>query len=582
MSIKPLSSSRELPLLGIIRKGEEKVDEKKPGRELEYFRVVPRDGFEGVAQAFESVFGTEPRSFRARLAGSNLDDVFPHWLEQWAGGLLMRRCDGETILVDRTRKGEDVAGGVCGYASGSCHCRPMGDLKLVIPALYEYGYYGFFFLRTNSISDIRLIVGLLNDLEDRLKNTVGRLRLQDVELDIYRAEESLTYVKGDGSRGSRDHYLVKIKLSSDWVADNAALLQPRSGPALPAPAVDMSDELAKLDQSQAEGEPDLVSDHEPDRPAGMGRDHAMIEYIKYAAGRYLGGMAPSEILNIAGVPNLIEKYLDDPGGAYDLIALGIVREQLPVKVYGVGVRQDKSGRRRYAMNFGFGTAYSYTREPFREVGLAVDDRWEVDGENIPFEEPLVATITRTANSTIYSLGTLRKQGPNKPPPTPQPEHLPGQAGEYDLVDLNGKNPVGELLDMIGMYLDSEGAMTAVDYVMQHDEAFVREVYQFLDLPGPAQGLEFIRVATEVVMSLVIKDSTPAAYADVQLGPDGLPLPSESLTMPTLPALDELPGMTKAQLVELGDRVGEELASSWTKDKMIERLAPALEAEHQPA
>jgi hypothetical protein len=95
------------PSLGVLRKGEKKTDENKPGKDLTYFRFVSEDDL--ANQIFFSAYPSEDtmRNINVYLPYKTTQEnmIDGTWIEKWIAGGLVYRSDGEKIVLWRTPKG---------------------------------------------------------------------------------------------------------------------------------------------------------------------------------------------------------------------------------------------------------------------------------------------------------------------------------------------------------------------------------------------------------------------------------------------------------------------------------------------
>jgi hypothetical protein len=164
------------PRLGKLRKGAEKPDGGGALKDLDYFRLTLEPQYEAIVrEPFEQMFGTRPQEFQnVQLAADSPDQAFQYWFEAWAHARLLRRCDGDDIVVEYD---ESVPGNYSTIPH-SCTCDKMkrackqhGRLDIVIPALCEAtGLWGKFTVETHSIYDIVALRSSMKVAEAALYN----------------------------------------------------------------------------------------------------------------------------------------------------------------------------------------------------------------------------------------------------------------------------------------------------------------------------------------------------------------------------------------------------------------------------
>lgn len=216
-----------------LRKGK-RTDDARGMVDLSYFRPVAQEGFEamGIEEAFNDVYGQEPRLIKAILPGATADDVWSWRYEEWgANNLLKHACDGDyvTVYYDQSKQ-EHVTpeyGAVpCPYHSGERRrtrknpgCRPSGHLQLFLPELVEelqardVGTVGVVTLKTTSIYDCLHITEYLESLEEQQK-AAGKTLL-GFELVLRRVNKEIT-CSWDGGRKRAKKWMIQLAESSDF------------------------------------------------------------------------------------------------------------------------------------------------------------------------------------------------------------------------------------------------------------------------------------------------------------------------------------------------------------------------------
>lgn len=247
----------QLPTIAIIRKGGEKVDPKKPGADLEYFRFDPCDDADTeLARRFELLFGAEPVVVRAQIPVASTDEAFPCWKEAWTGSALQHRCDGETCV--RWMKPD----GTYSDESKPCpgDCKQVGRLKLIIPELERLGYV---VVQTTSIWDIINITENLRALEG------GRGDLRGIPVIIRRQKKTISTPGGAGRpRTRREKSLLFLEADPSWVkllagAQRNRAIEEMTGASVAMPAL-LSPE-SHGDEDDDETQP-LTIHHHPPQP----------------------------------------------------------------------------------------------------------------------------------------------------------------------------------------------------------------------------------------------------------------------------------------------------------------------------
>lgn len=232
MAIKGLTDrGLSFPEIGQIRKGEKKTDPRKPGKDLQYFRVVFGEQ-EAEAQAeFERIYGGQPAEIKIILPFNEIERQWEAWLEAYTAGRMVARADGEWFhyLVDTAtgavlvKNGIDlksgqprpfVEGPVGWYKNQKGEkepiwCKPVGRLKIIVPELARAAYLT---VMTTSIYDIA-------NISDQLRafQTINGGQLAGIPLVLRRRPRSISTPNADGTRARRVKWLLSIEADPEWV-----------------------------------------------------------------------------------------------------------------------------------------------------------------------------------------------------------------------------------------------------------------------------------------------------------------------------------------------------------------------------
>jgi hypothetical protein len=154
--------------LGELRKGGEKpVEGKRPGQDLDHFRVTFAPQFEMYSEIFAEMYGDKPTEFRnVYVIGDTPAQAFPNYMMEFNGSnALIRHCDGEHIDTWMNGDGKYMkVKKLCerDMKPVGCQCKETGLLKLVFQDfLEETGLFGYFLATTHSKHDILAIDGVL-------------------------------------------------------------------------------------------------------------------------------------------------------------------------------------------------------------------------------------------------------------------------------------------------------------------------------------------------------------------------------------------------------------------------------------
>lgn len=172
-----LSVGSGLPLIAKLFKGGEKPENgRRPGADLEYFRVEFDPQFAHLAPVFAEMYGEQPTEFSPiYLMAKTTDDAFASWKEEWDGsGGLLHRCNGVQQVNWRGADGQTCEG-TKPCAAPSCKCKPIGRLKFLLPEFIDAtGVLGYISVNTHSVNDILTIHRYLADIE-RLYGTLTQV-----------------------------------------------------------------------------------------------------------------------------------------------------------------------------------------------------------------------------------------------------------------------------------------------------------------------------------------------------------------------------------------------------------------------
>ncbi len=226
------------PQIGILRKGDVKKDEKKPGADLTYFRFDSDD--QDAVMAFNAAYGAEPRSIRVFLPFQTTNENFEAWREEWVSGGLKHRCDGQICVRWQTPQGTYST--VAKPCPGGC--KQVGRLRVIVPELRRMAYVT---VLTTSIHDIIEIDSNLLALE------TSRGDLRGIPLLVKRVPREISTPGADGKRVRREKWLISIEAQPQWVdmqltAMQRAALGPAGGNlALPEYLGDDEDDDAAIE-----------------------------------------------------------------------------------------------------------------------------------------------------------------------------------------------------------------------------------------------------------------------------------------------------------------------------------------------
>lgn len=231
MPIKGLTDRKtpSFPKIGDIRKGAEKTDPKRPGKDLTYFRYIPLEGEETAAEKFHQVYGDEPREINVFLPFDSIERNFEAFMERHTASALQCRGDGETAFLWR-----DAKSGMMQHTPKPCPsphctgCKEVGRLKIIVPELQRLAYI---VVHTTSKWDI---IELTANLEAIRKLTGNGLK--GIPLILKRRPRTVSTPRAKGKRVRQEKWLLSIEADPQWVKAQLEAMKIAALPALPSPA----------------------------------------------------------------------------------------------------------------------------------------------------------------------------------------------------------------------------------------------------------------------------------------------------------------------------------------------------------
>lgn len=204
------------PRIGELRKGGEKVDPKRPGPDLTYFRFTSQN--DAVVKKFAAVYPGQPQSVNVFFPYATTDENFEAWQEEWGAGSLKHRCDGEYVVMIQ-RNGEYVQPAP---KTVKCpgNCKQVGRLKVIIP---ELGRLAYVVALTTSIWDITEVHSNLTAYE------ALRGDLRGIPFILSRVPRMISTPTKDG-RVRREKWLWHIEAAPEWVQAQLSVMQRQALP----------------------------------------------------------------------------------------------------------------------------------------------------------------------------------------------------------------------------------------------------------------------------------------------------------------------------------------------------------------
>jgi len=229
--------------IGRIRKGDEKKDDYRPGKNLNYFRVTFQHDSEETNLArknlFEGHYDDQPREIRVQLAYDTYDANWFAWYTCYLKGGMLGMADGERWFYLRDYRNHEVA--ITNYSLteyGKAHdfnvefdpkeavyfyqskrkkedipvfATPEGRLSVVMPDLF--GRFNMFQALTNSVHDIRQLSGELKSIA--VKADAFGIPMSDIPLVYSRREEIISKPMKNG-RAQVGEWLCHIQPAEEW------------------------------------------------------------------------------------------------------------------------------------------------------------------------------------------------------------------------------------------------------------------------------------------------------------------------------------------------------------------------------
>lgn len=243
-----------LPCIAKLYKGDEKPEDgRRPGKDLNYFRVEFEPQFESLLPTWTDLYGEEPTEFgHVFLAAATVDEAFQSWKEEWnASQTLLHRCDGDYQVMwwsdaaqmysKAKMPCESPVDPKTGMASEpKCGCKSVGRLSLILPEFIQVsGILGYVSVSTHSLNDILTVYRYLSDIQRIYGQLTG------VPFIFGRASREVSAPKqvktGNGEYANKGR--IKVTKSLFYLHVEAEFTQQRllpalaNVPALPAPTL---------------------------------------------------------------------------------------------------------------------------------------------------------------------------------------------------------------------------------------------------------------------------------------------------------------------------------------------------------
>lgn len=230
MAIKrysPTERSARVQPIGKIFKGAAKVDPKRPGSNLDYFRFVPHGTMsDRLQEIWDQFYGDKPKEIQIFFKHDNIDHLIDDWYSEFGtGGLLKTKCDGETITEWRDDRGayhldKPKPCRAPNSPSGCDKCKASALIKFGVPEFRYMGYSGNFELSTTSINDIVFLKTQLQEIAAELA-LVG-VSIKYAPLILSRSPRMITKTyEGKSTRGEENLLYLSISPQYQMEIDRA-------------------------------------------------------------------------------------------------------------------------------------------------------------------------------------------------------------------------------------------------------------------------------------------------------------------------------------------------------------------------
>lgn len=209
MPIKGLTDTvAAFPQIGVLRKGDKKTEENKPGKDLTYFRFDSDD--QQATSRFYDVYGSEPRCINVFLPFPTTDENGQFWLEEWKGGGLVRRGDDKNWILWLGTDGKYHTEPEPMTDRGNA--KPTGRVFLVIPELQRLAYV---VLVTTSWNDCRELSANIRAAE-LTAHQMGK-DLRGIPFRLTRVEREISTPRPDGKRVRSKKWMCHLEIGPEWV-----------------------------------------------------------------------------------------------------------------------------------------------------------------------------------------------------------------------------------------------------------------------------------------------------------------------------------------------------------------------------
>ena len=375
----------------------ETMRDNRIGRNLDYFRIVPRPGFEKYVPSITALLGPQPRSIaRVYMVGDVDQCLDARYVERLSTGFTRRTCNGAMIISELGPNGFDFTPKPClKNTSEGCKCRRRATLYFYLPELAaSTGIVFLFAFGTGSAEEIRNLTGQLEFCTQAANGQLWR-----IPFTLFRRTEKVPRIGKDNQpmmvEESRVHLLGNLAGVFGLPAGDTPILPSLTNGHDQSP-IDEPDELPEPgnDPARAEPAPDLKS--------------YWIFFSNMVAQRL--GITIEDLLDACGCESsdgFLKRFVNLTQ-AQDALRDLVIDQQMPVRADRVEIShvRNNPNNRIYTFDVDFCQVTAGERKAFIEAGYITEADWTNTGR-IRIETGVVFTIKRnirkTAKTAYYTV-----------------------------------------------------------------------------------------------------------------------------------------------------------------------------------
>lgn len=226
---------RGMPRIGVLHKGAARTDDdlarKRPGKDLDYFRVAWADNLsltpDELDRIFQGLYGAQPKMIAPiYMLGETPDECLSMWYEEWGKSGLHHRCDGDnqTSWFNSDTGRIDNAPKPCAVQGKGCQCKQIARLNFFSREFMRYSREaGYFTVQTHGMSDIDHLHSVLMDayaLAGTLKEVPFMLTRTPKDFEIPELDKHTG--KATGKRITVKKSVLFLRIAPDFIGQLAA------------------------------------------------------------------------------------------------------------------------------------------------------------------------------------------------------------------------------------------------------------------------------------------------------------------------------------------------------------------------